>query len=92
MARTGLFSAASLALLLALAFVLNPSADRHRAAIKEAVAERSPVAGALGLGSLAAFTTTYHSWGVCSYTTSNERTVSIGAFGIVHVRELLPSR
>lgn len=74
------------AVLAALAFLLNPSADRHRAAIKSAVAERSPLAGALGIGALASFTSTYHSWGVASYTTIGDRTVSIGAFGIVHVR------
>ena len=48
-----LFAVAGLALVVALAFVTNPSADRHRNAIKAAVAERSPVAGALGIGALA---------------------------------------
>jgi hypothetical protein len=77
---------AGIALVLALAFALNPSADKQRAAIREAVA------GALGIGALAAFTTTYDSWGVCSYATMQDRTVSIGALGVVHVRELLPNR
>lgn len=67
----------------ALAFVLNPSADQHRAKIKAAVAERSPLAGALGIGALAAFASTYHPLGVASYTTVNDRTVSWGAFGMV---------
>ncbi len=80
---------AGLALVVALAFVTNPSADRHRAAIKAAVAERSPVAGALGVGALAAFASTYDSWGVASITTANGRTLSIGAFGVVHVRPLV---
>lgn len=84
-----LFAVAGLALVVALAFVTNPSADRHRNAIKAAVAERSPVAGALGIGALAAFTSTYHSWGVASTTTVNERTITIGAFGLVHVRPLV---
>jgi hypothetical protein len=91
MPRTRPFAVAGIALLLAVAFVLNPSADRHRAAIKEAVAERSPVAGALGIGALTAFTSTYHSWGIFSYTT-NERTISVGALGVVYVRDLLPSK
>jgi hypothetical protein len=91
MSRTLPVVAASLALVVALAFVTNPSADRHRAAIKEAVAERSPVAGALGIGALAAFATTYQSWGVASITTANERTLTIGAFGYVHVRPLMPA-
>jgi hypothetical protein len=72
------------------AFVLNPSPERHRAQIKEAIAERSPVAGALGLGALTAFATTYHPLGVASYTTAGDRTVSVGAFGMVFV--MTPSR
>ena len=76
-----------LALLFALAFIFNPSAEKHRAAIKEATAERSPVAGALGIGALTAFASTYHTWGVLSYTTANERVLSIGAFGVVYVRQ-----
>lgn len=91
MTRKLLLSLAGGALVAALAFGSNPSGNAHRAAIKAAVAERSPVAGALGLGALAAFTTTYHSWGLCSYTTVNGRTLSVGAFGVVHVRDLLPS-
>lgn len=92
MSRTLPIVAAGLALVVALAFVTNPSADRHRAAIKAAVAERSPVAGALGIGALAAFVTTYHSWGVASTTMANERTITVGAFGIVHVRPLTSDR
>lgn len=82
---------ASAALVIALAFVSNPSAEKHRAAIRTAVADRSPVAGALGIGALTAFTSTYESWGVVSITTVNGRTVSIGAFGWVHVRSVPPS-
>lgn len=69
----------------AAAFLLNPSPEQHRAKIKEAIAERSPVAGALGIGALMAFTSTYHSLGVASYTTVNDRTASVGALGMVHV-------
>ena len=67
------------------AVALNPTPEQHRAKIKTAVSERSPVAGALGLGSLAAFASAYHSVGVGSYTVVNERTVSIGAFGAVFI-------
>lgn len=70
---------------IALAFLLNPSPERHRDRIKEAIAERSPLAGALGVGAITAFTSNYHSLGVASYTTVNDRVVSIGAFGVVHV-------
>lgn len=72
---------------LVLAFVLNPSPERHRAKIKEVIAQRSPIAGALGIGSLTAFASTYQSLGVASYTTAGERTVSFGVFGMVFVME-----
>jgi hypothetical protein len=72
---------------LALAFILNPLPDRHRQKIREATAQRSPVARVLGLGSLAAFASSYHSLGVASYTTAGERTLSVGALGMVFVLE-----
>lgn len=78
---------AVLALFLVLAFILNPSAEKHRAAIKDTTAERSPIAGAFGLGALTAFASTYHSWGVLSYTTENDRVLSVGALGVVYVRQ-----
>lgn len=87
MHRSRFLVPAGLALLLALAFVLNPSAERHRSAIKEVTAQRSPIAGALGLGALTAFASNYHSWGVFSYTRANDRVISVGAFGIVYVRQ-----
>jgi len=70
---------------LVLALALNPSAEQHRTQIKAAIAERSPIAGALGIGSLTAFTSTYHSLGVASYTTASDKTGSVGAFGVVVV-------
>lgn len=87
MASSAVVSAVLAAGLTAAAFVLNPSPDQHRAKIKQAIAERSPLAGALGIGALTAFTSTYHPLGVASYTTVNERTVSVGAFGFVFVLE-----
>jgi uncharacterized membrane protein YdcZ (DUF606 family) len=69
------------------AFVLNPSPDQHRAEIRKAIAERSQLAGLLGIGALTAFASTYHPLGVASYTTVNGQTVSIGAFGMVFVRQ-----
>jgi uncharacterized membrane protein YdcZ (DUF606 family) len=68
-----------------LASLTNPSAERHRARIKEDVADRSPLAGALGAGVLTAFVSTYHSVGVASYTTAGDRTLTVGAFGMVFV-------
>ena len=69
--------------IVALAFVLNPSPDQHRAKIKEAIAERNQLAGMLGLGALAAMASAYHPLGVASYTTVNDRVVSVGALGMV---------
>ncbi|HEX7889087.1 MAG TPA: hypothetical protein VF522_06990 [Ramlibacter sp.] len=67
------------------AIVLNPSPERHREKIREAIAQRSPIAGALGLGSIAAMVTNYHSLGVASYTKAGDKTLSVGAFGLVFV-------
>jgi predicted flap endonuclease-1-like 5' DNA nuclease len=70
---------------LALAFVLNPSADKHREKIKAAVAERSQLERLLGIGQLTSFASRYHSLGVASYTTVGDEVVSVGAFGLVVV-------
>jgi hypothetical protein len=72
---------------LLLAVALNPSPERHRARIKEAIGERSPVARAFGVGSLAAFASSYHSLGVASYTTAGDRTLSVGVLGMVFVTQ-----
>lgn len=85
MTRSTLIAALVTLTVVALGFVLNPSPEQHREKIKEAIAQRSPLAGALGLGALTAFTSTYHPLGVASYTTGNERTLSVGAFGMVFV-------
>jgi len=70
---------------LLLAVALNPSPERHRTRIKEVLGERSPVARMFGVGSLAAFASSYHSIGVASYTKAGDKTMSVGAFGIVVV-------
>jgi hypothetical protein len=87
MPKPALWSTIAALVLLVLALALNPSAERHRAKIKEAIAERNQLAGVLGVGALTAFASTYHSVGVASYTTVKDRTVSIGAFGMVFVRD-----
>ena len=38
-----------------------------------------------GVGALAAFASNYHSLGVASYTQAGDRTLSVGAFGLVFV-------
>jgi hypothetical protein len=70
---------------IALAFALNPSAEKHRDKIKTAIAERSQLERVLGIGQLTSFVSTYHSLGVASYTTVNEKVTSIGVFGMVFV-------
>ena len=70
---------------IAVAALLNPSAERHRDKIKQATGERNAVARVLGVGSLKAFASSYHSLGVASYTTAGEKTLSVGAFGLVFV-------
>ncbi|NTV10401.1 MAG: hypothetical protein HGA47_06450 [Zoogloea sp.] len=83
-----IYAAAAIAIVAAV--LLNPTPDQHRARIKEAVAERSPLAGLLGVGALAAFVSTYHPLGVASYTTVDGHLVSVGFFGTVFV--LQPSK
>ena len=87
MSRRTLIAALAIAATLGLAVLLNPSPERHRATIRSAVAERSPLAGALGVGALAAFASSYQSLGVASYTTAGERTLSVGALGMVFVAQ-----
>jgi hypothetical protein len=76
----------AVAIAIALAFALNPSAEKHRDKIKTAIAERSQLERVLGIGQLTSFVSTYHSLGVASYTTVNEKVTSIGAFGMVFVQ------
>ncbi len=75
------------AVLVLLAIVHNPSPERHREQIRETLGERSPIARVLGLGSLAAFASSYHSLGLASYTKAGDRTLSVGAFGLVFVND-----
>jgi hypothetical protein len=91
-AKSSLISAVVGAAIVALAFVLNPSPDQHRAKIRESIAERNQLAGMLGLGALAALASTYHPLGVASYTTVNDRTVSVGALGVVFFIEPSPGK
>ena len=70
-----------------LAVVLNPSAERHRTKIKDAVAERSQLEKILGVGEITAFASKYHSLYVGSYTTVSDKVVSMGAFGMIFVSE-----
>jgi hypothetical protein len=85
MTRAAIVSAVVASAVTAAAFVFNPSPEQHRARIKEAIAKRSPLEAAVGIGALTAFASTYHQLGVISYTTVKDRTVSVGALGMVFV-------
>lgn len=85
MAKAVIVSAVVASAVTAAAFMLNPAPQQHRDKIRDAIADRSPLAGVLGIGALTAFTSVYHPLGVASYTTVADRTVSIGAFGMVFV-------
>ena len=87
MPRTAVVSAVITAAVLVVGFVSTPSHERHREAIKQAVEERRPIVGLLGLGAVAAIGTEYHHLGVLSYTKLNDRVVSVGALGGVRVLE-----
>jgi len=76
-----------LAIAVVLAFVSNPSADRHRDKIKETLSQRNQLSQVLGLGALTAFVSNYHSVGVGSYTVVNGKLVSVGAYGMVFVTQ-----
>ncbi|MGE5471411.1 MAG: hypothetical protein ACM3X0_11490 [Bacteroidota bacterium] len=72
---------------IALAFLLNPSPERLREQIRQAIAERSQLERILGIGQLTSFASKYHSLGVASYTTVNDKITSVGAFGMVFVAD-----
>ena len=74
-----------IAVVIAAAFLLNPSADQHRNRIKESIAERSPLAGLLGMGAITAFASNYHPLGLASYTSMHGHTISVGFLGMVFV-------
>jgi hypothetical protein len=75
------------AIVIVLAFIFNPSPDKHREKIKDLVSERSLLNRTFQVGQFIAFASTYHSLGVASYTTVNEKTTSIGFMGMVFVME-----
>lgn len=75
------------AILAGIAFATNPDADTHRDQIRQQLSERSQMSKILLVGPLTAFVSEYHSIGVASWTKVDDRTVSVGAFGIVYVRD-----
>jgi hypothetical protein len=65
--------------------VTNPSAEQHRKAIAAEFALERPLAGAIGLGAVAAYFSDIHSFVFGSYTTNGDEVVSIGVLGMVWV-------
>ena len=85
MAKSVTVSLIVIAGVIALAFPLNPSPDKHREKIKQVISERSQIERVLGIGHLTSFISQYHSLGVGSYTKVNDKITSAGAFGMVFV-------
>ncbi len=83
MSKSSAFSFTVVVAALVLAVVLNPSPDRHREKIRQAIADRNMIDRILGVGVLTALASTYRSVGVASYTMVDGRIVSIGAYGMV---------
>ena len=85
MAKSVTVSLIATAGVIALAFALNPSPEKHRGTIKKVIAERSQIERVLGIGHLTSFVSQYHSLGIGSYTTVNDKLTSAGTFGMVFV-------
>lgn len=82
-----LYPLIALGALLFLAFALNPGAERHREKITETISERSQLERIFGIGQLTSFASKYHSLGVASYTTVNDKVTSYGLFGMVFIAD-----
>ena len=80
------------AILLMVAVVMavqfNPTPEMHRAKLRQVLDDRSPFWRPLGMGSPAAFASSYHNIGVASYTAAHDRKLTIGAYGVVRVMDL----
>ncbi len=75
------------ALFVSLAIALNATVEPHRDRIKEAIAKPSTAAAVLRLGSLKAFVSNYHTLGVATYTTINDKIKSFGLLGMAFVSD-----
>ena len=66
--------------------ITNPSPQRHQAAIRDAIQEKSSFAGALvGFVQMFGEVTAYQSFGVVSYTSYQGEIYSVGLCGYVWV-------
>jgi hypothetical protein len=73
MLKSFLISVIAVAAAIAVAFLLSSWPEQHKAKNTEAIAQRNPVEGPLGVGMLTAFTARCGSWGVTSFATVSER-------------------
>ena len=73
------------ALIVALAFFLNPTEVAHRAKLRVAIEAEHPILKVFGASQLATLDVKYQSFGFMSLTTRNKRTVTLGLYGLVYV-------
>ena len=66
-----------------IAFVLNPSGEKHRAKIKENTANQSSLLGVIGVGQYKALVSRYNSYGVFSYTKIDDQIATVGFLGAI---------
>lgn len=71
--------------LVILALVLNPSAERHQKAMRSSGSERGLLEGAMA--QFTSLTAEYHSLGLVSYTKVSDKVASVGVLGMVFVME-----
>ncbi len=72
------------------ALLTNPTADVHREKVRRAITQAHPVASFFGAARLAPLTLNYKTLWVASYTQDpgSGAVVSIGAFGLIFVRNV----
>lgn len=80
-----------IAVILVLGFFLNPKYEKHKQQVAQQYKESNPITGALGVGKLVSeFGLSYHNYYVFSTcTTPNDKTLTVGAFGLVFVTNSL---
>jgi hypothetical protein len=83
-----LWKPAALLAALGLAWLLNPSEERHRARFAEDFRADHPVLTLFGADRVAPSLLTYRSYGFVSAGRVGERVATVGGLGMVHVREL----
>lgn len=73
------------ALIVVLAFMLNPSEADHRAKLRAAIETRHPITQLFGISQLGTLDVKYENFGFMSLTTRASRNVTLGMYGYVYV-------